>query len=101
MEEIKAKWVFEQGGFAKAVMPMVASANAQGDVRQVRRVARMGLWLSILYGALCYPVFWYSETLLLALAQKPEVAAMTQDYLRISGLGMVPALLVMVLKEQV
>ena len=35
-------------GFAKAVMPMVASANSQGDERQVRRVARMGLWLSIL-----------------------------------------------------
>lgn len=86
-------------GFAKAVMPMVAAAHSQGDERQVRRVARMGLWLSILYGALCYPVFWYSETLLLALAQKPEVAAMTQDYLRISGLGMVPALLVMVLKS--
>ena len=36
-------------GFAKAVMPMVASANSQGDERQVRRVATQhapcgGLW---------------------------------------------------------
>lgn len=86
-------------GYAKAVMPMVAAAHGQDDVRQVRRVARMGLWLSILYGVICYPVFWYSEALLLALAQKPEVAALTQDYLRVAGLGMIPALLVMVLKS--
>ncbi len=86
-------------GFAKAVMPMVAAAHGQADDRQVRRVARMGLWLSILYGAVCYPIFWYSEALLLALAQKPEVAALTQDYLRVAGLGMIPALLVMVLKS--
>jgi len=92
--------VFIMGsGFAKAVMPMVASANATGDETQVRRVARMGLWLSILFAALSYPIFWWSEPILLALGQKPDVATLTQDYLRIAGLGMGPALLVMVLKS--
>lgn len=86
-------------GFAKAVMPMVASAQAQGDEVQVRRVARMGLWLSILFGLICYPVFWWSEEVLLALGQKADVAALGRDYLRIAGLGMIPALLVMVLKS--
>lgn len=86
-------------GFAKAVMPMVASANAQGDVRQVRRVARMGLWLSILFSILTYPVFWWSGPILLALGQEPDVSALAQTYLRIAGLGMAPALLVMVLKS--
>lgn len=86
-------------GFAKAVMPMVAAAHSQNDDRQVRRVARMGLWLSVLYGAVCYPVFWSSEALLLALGQKPEVALLGQDYLRIAGLGMIASLLVMVLKS--
>lgn len=86
-------------GFAKAVMPMVASAAGQGDDRQVRRVARMGLWLSVLFGVLVFPVFWWSGALLLALGQKPEVAVLAQDYLRIAGLGLVPALLVMVLKS--
>jgi Na+-driven multidrug efflux pump len=37
--------------------------------------------------------------LLLALGQEPEVAAMAQEYLRIAGLGMVPALMVMALKS--
>jgi MATE family multidrug resistance protein len=86
-------------GFAKAVMPMVAAAQARGDEVQVRRVTRMGLWLSILFGVLIYPVFWWSEAVLLALGQKPEVAALAQEYLRIAGLGMIPSLLVMVLKS--
>ncbi len=86
-------------GFAKAVMPMVAAARGRGDETQVRRVARMGLWLSILFSVLIYPLFWWSEGVLLALGQKPEVAALARDYLRIAGLGVGPALVVMVLKS--
>ena len=86
-------------GFAQAVMPMVATAIGRGDDVQVRRDTRMGLWLSIAYGVVVYPLFWWSEPLLLGLGQKPEVAALGQDFLRIAGLGMIPALLVMVLKS--
>ena len=84
-------------GFAKAVMPMVATAMGQGDEVQVRRDTRMGLWLSIAYGLLLYPVFWGSGPILLALGQKPEVAALAQDYLRIAGFGLVPALFASIL----
>lgn len=86
-------------GFAQAVMPMVAQAMGRGDEAQVRRDARMGLWLSILFGLASYPLFWFSGTILLALGQKLEVAALAQTYLRLAGLGMVPALVVMVLKS--
>ena len=86
-------------GFAQAVMPMVAQALGRGDEVQVRRDTRMGLWLSVGFGVVCYPMFWWSETILLALGQKPEVALLAQDFLRIAGLGMVPALLVMALKS--
>ncbi|MCE6960228.1 MATE family efflux transporter [Cereibacter sphaeroides] len=86
-------------GFAQAVMPMVAEALGRGDEAQVRRDARMGLWLSIAFGALVYPLFWWSGPVLLALRQQAEVAALAQDYLRITGLGMIPALLIMVLKS--
>ena len=86
-------------GFAQAVMPLVAQALGRADETQVRRDTRMGLWLSIAFGAVTYPLFWWSEALLLALGQKPEVAALGQDFLRIGGLGMIPALLVMVLKS--
>jgi multidrug resistance protein, MATE family len=86
-------------GFAKAVMPLVAAALGQGDEVQVRRDTRMGLWLSILFGLLVYPIFWWSEPILLALGQKPEVSRLAQDFMRIAGLGMVPALAVTVLQS--
>jgi MATE family multidrug resistance protein len=86
-------------GFGQAVMPMVAQALGRGDEVQVRRDTRMGLWLSIGFGVVCYPVFWWSESLLLGLGQQPDVSAMAQAYLRIAGLGMIPALLVMALKS--
>lgn len=86
-------------GFAQAVMPLVASALGAGDETRVRRDTRMGLWLSIGFGLASYPLFWWSAPLLLALGQNPEIAGLAQDFLRIGGLGMVPALLVMVLKS--
>lgn len=86
-------------GFAHAVMPMVAQALGRGDETEVRRAARMGMWLSILFGAGLYPLFWWSESILLALGQKPDVARLCAEFLRIAGFGMIPALLVMVLKS--
>ena len=86
-------------GFAKAVMPMVAAALGRDDETQVRRDTRMGLWLSIGYGLAVYPVFWWSEPILLALGQNAEVSALAQDYMRIAGLGMAPALVVTVLQS--
>ncbi len=86
-------------GFAKAVMPMVAAALGRGDEAQVRRDTRMGIWLSILFGVLVFPVFWWSGPILLALGQNPEVAAIAESYLRLVGLGLVPALVVTVLQS--
>ena len=86
-------------GFGIAVMGMVASALGRGDETQVRRETRMGLWLSILYSLLTLPAFWFSGTILSFAGQRPEVAALAEDFLRIAGFGMAPALLVMVLKS--
>lgn len=86
-------------GFAHAVMPMVARAAANDDDVQVRRVTRMGLWISAGFGVLVLPVMIYSEALLLALGQNPEVAHFAGQYLVIMGASIVPALLVMVLKN--
>jgi len=86
-------------GFSLAVMPLVAQAAEKGDEVAIRRVTRMGLWLSFGYGVLLYlPIFW-SEALLLNMGQSPEVSKAAQTYLRIAGVGIIPALLVMVLKS--
>jgi MATE family multidrug resistance protein len=86
-------------GFAIAVMPLVAAAAGAGEERQIRRATRMGLWLSLLYGVAAMPVLLYSEQILLALGQTPEVAGPASTYLRLAGWGLFPALLVMVLKS--
>lgn len=85
-------------GFAQAVTPLVAAALGRGDEVQVRRDARMGMWLSLAFGLAVCPLFWFSGQWLLWLGQKPEVAGLGQDFLRIAGWGMAPALLVMALK---
>jgi MATE family multidrug resistance protein len=86
-------------GFAQAIMPLIAAALGRGDEVEVRRDARMGLWLSLVYGLATYPLFWTSGQWLRAMGQAPEVAQLGQDFLRIAGAGMVPALLVMALKS--
>lgn len=86
-------------GFAIAVMPMAAQALGRADEVRVRRVTRMGLWLSLLTGLALLPAMWWSGPILRALGQAPQVAADAQGYLRIAGLGMVPWLLVATLRS--
>nr|WP_232829307.1 MATE family efflux transporter [Tropicimonas sp. IMCC34043] len=87
-------------GFGFAVMPLVAeaSANDEGAV-QVRRVTRMGLWLSLIFAALAIVPMLLSEPILLAMGQTPVIARAASSYLQIAGWGVVPALGVMVLKS--
>ena len=86
-------------GFGFAVTPLVAEAAEAQDDRQVRRVTRMAIWLSVIYGALLTLPFLFAEPILLAIGQTPEVAAAGQTYLTIAVWGMIPALIVMVLKS--
>jgi MATE family multidrug resistance protein len=86
-------------GFSFAVLPMVANASEVGDDVQVRRITRMGLWISALYALILIPFMWWSKPLLLALGQEDLIAQLAQDYLRIAGFGLFPALFVMVIKN--
>ncbi|MDP5085745.1 MAG: MATE family efflux transporter [Yoonia sp.] len=87
------------GGFAQAVTPLVAAAAEERDEVQVRRVTRMGLWLSIFYGlAVTIPFFW-TEDILIAIGQDAEVARLSHIYLQIVIWQMVPALIIMTLKS--
>ncbi|TDE41254.1 MATE family efflux transporter [Antarcticimicrobium sediminis] len=86
-------------GFGFAVMPLVATANSAGDETSARRATRMGLWLSVLYAVAILPLLWWSEPILLRLGQGEAVSADAARYLRVACWGLVPALLVMVLKS--
>ncbi|MEM9968825.1 MAG: MATE family efflux transporter [Pseudomonadota bacterium] len=86
-------------GFAWAVMPMVAAFAAEGEEIRIRRATRMGLWLSLGFALLALPFMVWSEPLLRALGQEPEIAAEAARYLGVAGWGILPALAVMVLKS--
>ena len=86
-------------GFARAIMPLVASAIAQGDCVQARRVTRMGLWLSAAFTFAVFPTFWWSETLLAAIGQSPELSMLSSRYLVIVGFAIFPALALDVIKS--
>ncbi|MFZ2099612.1 MAG: MATE family efflux transporter [Oricola sp.] len=79
-------------GFSHAVVPIAAQAEGRGDTRGVRRAVRMGLWVAIAYSALMMLPLWHTRTILLALGQDPEVAALAGDYMRIAQWGMFPVL---------
>lgn len=85
-------------GFSQAVTPLVAAAAEKDDAQQVRRVSRMGLWLSICYGLVMTVPFFWAEQILLAIGQDADVSAMAHIYLQIMIWQMVPALIVMTLK---
>jgi len=87
------------GGFAWAVMSMVAAAFTEDDHVKVSRVARMGLWLSMTFSALALPLMWWSQPILALLGQSAEISQFSQDYLRIAGWSLFPALNMMVLKS--
>ena len=86
-------------GFAWAVMPMVASAAGTADDAQVRRVTRMGLWLSALAAAIFSPLLFLGEPALLLLGQEADVSERAGVYMAYMGVGLLPALLTMVLKS--
>ena len=86
-------------GFAWAVMPMVASFAAEEDETAIRRATRMGLWLSLAFALLALPAMIWSDPILQRLGQGPEVAGQAALYLTIAGYGVVPALMLMVLKS--
>lgn len=92
--------VFTLGmGYGQAVMPMVATFAAAGEGTEVRRVTRMGMWLSIGFSILALPLFLMSGPILGAMGQDPDVARIGGEYLAIIGFGMAPALVVMVVKS--
>ncbi len=80
-------------GLSAALMPLVSEAAGRNDTQAVRRSVRMGLWvLGIAVSLLMIPLF-FSEEILIALGQKPELAKLAQGYINIAQWSLIPAFL--------
>lgn len=79
-------------GPAFALMPMVAEAHEAGDDVRVRRLTRMALWISIGFALTVLPLMWMSAPILQAMGQDEGLSLIAQNYLRIAGFGLIPAL---------
>ena len=86
-------------GFSFAIVPLVAAYEAQSDPMKIRRITRMGLWMSVLYTGGVIACFLNSEKILIGIGQSFEIAKYAGDYLKIMGFGLLPALLVVTLRS--
>ena len=86
-------------GFAMAVMPLAAEAEGARDLGQVRRVVRMGFWMSMIFGTVSLIPMIFSEPVLIALGQQLDTAALASRYITIAMWGIFPALTIMLLKS--
>ncbi len=86
-------------GFSFAIIPLVSAYNARGETKQIRRITRMGLWMAFIYTMIMLGLFLNSEKVLVGIGQSLEVASFAQDYLRIMGFGIFPALLFFTLRN--
>ena len=86
-------------GLPTALVPLVASAFAVNDTRQVRQTTRMTLWLSVIFGACTLPIFMNAEDLFILIGQDPHIAHIAQQYLTIAGPAIIPILWANVLRS--
>jgi len=68
-------------------------------VREVRRSARMGLWLAIAVGAVATVLMHFGEDIMLLTGQEPAVAARSGEFLQVLKWAMVPMLIANVLRS--
>jgi MATE family multidrug resistance protein len=68
-------------------------------VREVRRSARMGLWLAVAVGVVATVLMHFGEDIMLLTGQNPAVAARSGEFLQVLKWAMVPMLIANVLRS--
>ena len=92
-------WCFS--GLTGAVAALVAAelGRRRHAVREVRRSARMGLWLALASGVLGMGVCLMGERFMLATGQDPEVARLSDGFLKVIMWAMIPMVAANVLRN--
>jgi MATE family multidrug resistance protein len=94
-------WCFS--GMTGMVAALIAAelGSRRHAVREVRRSARMALWLAALCGFAGMTVCWFGREIMLASGQDPRVAALAGGFLRVILWAMVPMIAANVLRSVV
>lgn len=90
-------WIFG-AGISFAVIPLASAALGAENPRGVRRSVRMGLWILTIYSALAMVPLLFAEDILLAIGQKPEIAALAASYLDVAIWALFPAMMIVGLR---
>jgi MATE family multidrug resistance protein len=83
-------WCFS--GMTGMVAALIAAelGRRRHAVREVRRSARMALWLSALCGLAGMAVCWFGREIMLASGQQPHIAELAGGFLRVIMWAMIP-----------
>lgn len=90
-------WFFGMG-ILQAVIPLAAKARGQKNLRELRRVVRMGFWVTAFFCVPVWLVLLSTEDILLVLGQDPQISELAGQYMRYLQWTMAPALLIMALR---
>ena len=92
-------WCFS--GLTGACAPLIAAelGRRAHAVREVRRSARMALWLSVLCGLIGMAIAANGETILLATGQDPVIAARAGEFMGVLLWAMIPLIWANVLRS--
>jgi multidrug resistance protein, MATE family len=94
-------WCFS--GLTGMVAALIAAelGRRRHAVREVRRSARMALWLAVACGAVGMTVCWFGHEIMLLTGQDPTIAEMAGRFLRVIMWAMIPMILANVLRSVV
>ncbi|WP_417667691.1 MATE family efflux transporter [Roseibium sp.] len=90
-------WFFGMG-IIQAVIPLGARARGRRAARELRRTVRMGLWISVLYCLPAWCLTFFTEEIMIAFGQEPEIAALAGHYMSALQWSLLPALSIMALR---
>lgn len=94
-------WCFS--GLTGMVAALIAAelGRRRHAVREVRRSARMAMWLALLCGLSGMAVCWFGHEIMLLAGQEPAIAEMAGRFLRVIMWAMIPMILANVLRSVV
>ena len=75
-------------GVASATAPLIAQAKGARQPRQIRRVVRQGLWVTLAITLPLMAALWFARPLLSAMGQDAALLAMTEGYMRAALWGL-------------